>query len=44
MVNEYNLFFRLLVLEAGTTDEFSHDGGRRDFLVADGHEVVQEFQ
>ena len=33
-----------LVLEAGATDEFSHDGGRRDFLVADRHEVVQELQ
>ena len=36
--------FIRLVLEAGAADEFAHDGGRGNLLVADGQEEAQELQ
>jgi hypothetical protein len=32
------------ILEGGAADELAHDGGRWDFLVADGDEVVDKLQ
>ena len=32
------------VLEGGASDELAHDGGGRDFLVAHGYEVMDEFE
>ena len=36
--------YSLSILEAGASEELAHDGGGRDFLVADGYEVVDELQ
>ena len=32
------------VLEGGATDELAHNGGRWNFLIADGDEVMDELQ